>query len=201
MQGCCSADQKATQQTVDIVRLWVHENQRVYGDRMINNEDKATLVDLMIPEVEKFKLKREDIFNVERLIYGDYINGIDGENRPYIQVENIQEMLTKIIEFLEEYNQGTKNPMKLVMFLDACDHVSRICRVLRQPQGNSLLLGVGGSGRQSLSKLSTYMSNYKLYQIEVVKGYSMRDWRDNLKFCLMQAGVEGKPTTFLFVDT
>ena len=45
------------------------------------------------------------------------------------------------------------------------------------------------------------MNNYKLYQIEVVKGYSMRDWRDNLKFALMQAGVEAKITTFLFVDT
>jgi dynein heavy chain len=91
--------------------------------------------------------------------------------------------------------------MKLVMFLEACDHVSRICRVLRQPQGNALLLGVGGSGRQSLSKLSTFMSNYKIYQIEVIKGYSMRDWRDNLKTVLMQAGAEGKATSFLFVDT
>ena len=45
------------------------------------------------------------------------------------------------------------------------------------------------------------MNNYKLYQIEVIKGYSMRDWRDNLKFALMQAGVEAKITTFLFVDT
>lgn len=152
---------------------------------MINNTDKDILVELMVPEIEKFKLKKEDVFNVERLIYGDYLNGIDGENRPYVQIEEIPTMLSKIIEFLEEYNQGSKSPMKLVMFLDACDHVSRICRVLRQPQGNSLLLGVGGSGRQSLSKLATYMSNYKLYQIEVVKGYSMRDWRDNLKFCLM----------------
>lgn len=152
---------------------------------MINNKDKDILVELMVPEIEKFKLKKEDVFNVERLIYGDYLNGIDGENRPYVQIEEIPTMLSKIIEFLEEYNQGSKSPMKLVMFLDACDHVSRICRVLRQPQGNSLLLGVGGSGRQSLSKLATYMSNYKLYQIEVVKGYSMRDWRDNLKFCLM----------------
>jgi hypothetical protein len=64
----------------------VHENQRVYGDRMINNEDKNVLVDLLLLEGEKFKLKREDIFNNERIIYGDYINGIDGENRPYIQV-------------------------------------------------------------------------------------------------------------------
>ena len=29
----------------------------------------------------------------------------------------------------------------------------------------------------------------------------MNNWRDNLKFCLMQAGVEAKITTFLFVDT
>lgn len=163
----------------------MHENQRVFGDRMINNDDKATLVDLMVPEIEKFKLKKEDVFNVDRLIYGDYLAGIDGENRPYVQIEELPVMLTKIMEYLEDHNSGSKNPMKLVMFLDACDHVSRICRILRQPQGNALLLGVGGSGRQSLCKMATFMSNYKLYQIEVVKGYSMRDWRDNLKFCLM----------------
>ena len=91
--------------------------------------------------------------------------------------------------------------MKLVMFLDACDHVSRICRVLRQPLGNALLLGVGGSGRQSLCRLATSISTYRLYQIEVIKGYAMRDWRENVKTCLLQAGVEAKPTTFLFVDT
>ena len=63
------------------------------------------------------------------------------------------------------------------------------------------MLGVGGSGRQSLTKLATFMNNFKIYQIEVIKGYSMRDWRDNLKSVLMQAGVDSKITTFLFVDT
>jgi dynein heavy chain len=110
-------------------------------------------------------------------------------------------MIKKIEFYLEDFNSGSKHPMELVMFLDACDHVSKICRVLRQPQGNALLLGVGGSGRQSLSKLATFMNNFRLYQIEVVKGYNMTMWKDNLKFCLMQAGVEAKVTTFLFVDT
>lgn len=45
------------------------------------------------------------------------------------------------------------------------------------------------------------MNSFRLYQIEVVKGYSMRDWRDNLKTVLMMSGVEAKFTTFLFVDT
>jgi len=129
---------------------------------------------------------------VDRLIFGDYLFGNESENRPYQLAEDIPVFMKRIDEYLEDYNAGSKHPMKLVMFLDACDHVSRICRVLRQPLGNALLLGVGGSGRQSLSKLATYISNYKLYQIEVVKGYSMRDWRDNVKSVLMQSGVEGK---------
>lgn len=110
-------------------------------------------------------------------------------------------MVSKISEYLDDYNSMSKSPMKLILFLDACDHVARICRVLRQPQGNALLLGVGGSGRQSLSRLATYMVSYKCYQIEVIKGYGMKDWRDNLKTVLMIGGVQAKPTTFLFVDT
>ena len=39
-QGVCSASQKFCSTKLDLVRLWVHENQRVFGDRMINNEDK-----------------------------------------------------------------------------------------------------------------------------------------------------------------
>lgn len=130
---------------------------------MINNEDKQILLDIVLEESEKFKVKKDDIFNVERLIYGDYYNGIDGENRPYLQIMDPDVMIKKMEEFLEDFNMGSKTPMKLVMFLDACDHVSRISRVLRQPQGNALLLGVGGSGRQSLSRLASYMNNYKIY--------------------------------------
>lgn len=110
-------------------------------------------------------------------------------------------MVEKIKEFLEDYNSSVKVQMHLVMFLDACEHVCRISRIIQRPLGNAFLLGVGGSGRQSLSRLATFMSNYKIFQIEVVKGYSMTNWREDVKKVLSQAGVENKTTSFLFVDT
>lgn len=76
----------------------------------------------------------------------------------------MQGLVSKMDQYQEEYNNdisfiiaGPKTPMKLVMFLDATEHITRIARIIRQPQGNALILGVGGSGRQSLARIATYL--------------------------------------------
>lgn len=103
--------------------------------------------------------------------------------------------------YLSEYNSLSKTPMSLVLFRYAVDHVSRISRVLQQDNGNVLLVGVGGSGRASCTKLATSIAEYILYTIEMTRTYGMSEWRDDLKALLLRAGSDGKPTVFLLSDT
>eukprot|EP00879_Flechtneria_rotunda_P031829 GHRR01034829.1.p1 GENE.GHRR01034829.1~~GHRR01034829.1.p1 ORF type:complete len:102 (-),score=27.64 GHRR01034829.1:390-695(-) len=95
-----------------------------------------------------------------------------------MQVQDVPGLIKLIESYLEDYNSTSTRPMKLVLFLDAIEHVSRICRIIRQPLGNALLLGVGGSGRQSLARLAAFMCDYELFQIEIAKGYGNTEWRE-----------------------
>lgn len=203
-QGICSVNSQAVSAKIELVRLWVHENKRVFGDRLVDNEDRDWLESQLLKGAEEyFESDKSDIFNTERIVFGDFMHGLEAEveQRSYEQIYNLPQFVDKIREYLNDYNQGVKNKMKLVMFLDACDHVSRISRCIRQSLGNALCLGVGGSGRQSLSRLASFICNYKMFQIEVVKGYNMQNWREDVKKVLLQCGDENKPTTFLFTDT
>lgn len=60
----------------------------------------------------------------------------------------------KTIDYNFEY---TQSQMNLIFFEDAIDHVSRITRVLNQPRGNMMLIGVSGGGKQSLTKLAAFL--------------------------------------------
>lgn len=45
------------------------------------------------------------------------------------------------------------------------------------------------------------MGEYDLFQIEVSKSYDMNAWHDDLRKCLLSAGLQEKQTVFLMSDT
>lgn len=99
----------------------------------------------------------------------------------YEDIEDQEKLLSVMEEGLEEYNAQTRNTMSLVLFSYAAQHVLRISRIIRQPYGNALLVGVGGGGRQSLTRLATFMAGFGIFQIEITKLYGIMEWREDLK--------------------
>eukprot|EP00439_Symbiodinium_sp_Y106_P051779 s893_g6.t3 len=199
--GLCTLSSKKANHRDIVIRCWCHEIQRVFGDRLTDEQDAGWMQKQITSCLEEdFQVEVENVFVRERLLFASFLNQ-DADQRYYEEVTNIQAMKECIEEYLEEYNSVSSLQMPLVMFLDACEHCARICRVLSQPSGNVLLLGVGGSGRQSLTRLSTYMNECECFQIEVAKGYGMSEFRDDIKKCLMKCGVEDKVQVFLFCDT
>lgn len=91
--------------------------------------------------------------------------------------------------------------MDLVLFDDALEHLTRIQRAIRMHKGHCLLVGVGGSGRQSLTKLASFTAGYKLFEIALSRGYGDYHFREDLKKLYNDLGIANKSTTFLFGDT
>lgn len=73
----------------------------------------------------------------------------------------MEELKLCLEDKLTEHNE-TKSVMNLVLFNDAMEHISRIVRILEFPVGNALLVGVGGSGKQSLSKLACFILSFEV---------------------------------------
>uniref|UniRef100_H3DKJ5 Dynein axonemal heavy chain 7 n=1 Tax=Tetraodon nigroviridis TaxID=99883 RepID=H3DKJ5_TETNG len=198
-----------------LIRLFVHEVYRVYYDRLVDDTDRAWLYQLMHDILKThFKESFERIFDhlkkgsnlveedLNSLLFGDYMApDLEDDERLYAEVPSVETFSQVVESCLEEYNQMNKNRMNLVIFRYVLEHLSRISRILKQPGGSALLVGVGGSGRQSITRLATSMAHMTLFQPEISKSYGMTEWRDDLKMLLKNAGMKGQKTVFLLTDT
>ncbi|KAJ1503146.1 Dynein heavy chain 9, axonemal [Coelomomyces lativittatus] len=91
--------------------------------------------------------------------------------------------------------------MDLVLFEDAICHVSRINRILEAPRGNGILVGVGGSGKQSLARLAAFISSMNVFQITLRKGYSIPDLKVDLCGLYIKTGQKKQQIMFLLADS
>nr|XP_044991758.1 dynein axonemal heavy chain 12 [Jaculus jaculus] len=216
IRGCLLIERDAVESKHTMIRLFVHEVLRVFYDRLINDIDRYWLFRLIKTVIkDHFKESFDGVFahlrkenapvteeDLRSLMFGDYMNpDLEGDDRVYIEIPNIQHFHDIVDQCLDEYNQTHKTRMNLVVFRYVLEHLSKICRILKQSGGNALLIGLGGSGRQSLTHLATSMAKMLIFQPEISKSYGMNEWREDLKGLLRNVGMKGQKTVFLITDT
>ncbi|XP_067444208.1 dynein axonemal heavy chain 1 isoform X2 [Thunnus thynnus] len=199
-QGILMAEAGMIEDKLQLLQLWYHESCRIFQDRLVSAEDRHWFNMLLKECIQEFGCSFEEVVPCQPVLYGDFMNP-GADNKVYTFIEDKEKLAKVMEEYMEDYNQISTTKMKLVLFMDAIEHVCRISRILRQPLGNALLLGVGGSGRQSLTKLASYMSEYDCFQIELSKNYGQTEWREDIKSIMLKAGLQNQQITFLFVDT
>ncbi|XP_058439380.1 dynein axonemal heavy chain 6 isoform X4 [Marmota monax] len=204
VQGILQCDSGTIREEMQIFRLFCHECQRVFHDRLINNEDKHYFYVILTEMANKhFGIAIGlEYFLVKPIIFGDFIKfGADRADRIYDDMPDMEKIANVLQDYLDDYNLINPKEVKLVFFQDAIEHVSRIARMIRQERGNALLVGVGGTGKQSLTRLAAHICGHKCLQIELSRGYNYDTFHDDLRRLYKLAGVEDKNMVFLFTDT
>jgi dynein heavy chain len=211
-QGLLQADHSYIDSREYMLRLWAHECTRSFSDRFVQDtsKDEETFIEILHTilrrrfsydfsglNIEAFSKKNELLFtSVSLESLEDVV--VDG----YKEVKNKATLLTTISKLLKEYNDHQAlTPMRLVLFDQALTHICRIHRVLQMRRGHALLIGVGGSGRESLTRLACFISKLHFFSIRISKEYGKSDFIEDVKSVCKRCGLDNKGITFFIKDS
>lgn len=185
------------------VHLWLHESERVYGDRLVSYEDLLKYNTIVQTQQKKifpsFNVARfYSSENADPLVFCHFAENI--QDKVYDMAKSMNKLSLVLEDALREYNE-TNATMDLVLFEDAMKHIARIVRVVMNSGGHALLVGVGGSGKQSLSRLAAFICGFKVVQIVISSTYGLNDLKEDLKGMYNKAGLKEEGIMFLLTDS
>ncbi|EAA13034.3 AGAP011441-PA [Anopheles gambiae str. PEST] len=216
ISGCSMLKRESVESKKIFPKLWLHESMRIFYDRLVNDADRLFVFDKLLQNMKTFfKEKPEALMpelfdevtgqvlmnSLNNLMFGSYFDAdAETEDRKYEETQNVEQFRDLAGKALVEYNSSQKSKMDIVLFQYALQHLNKVCRVISMAGGSSLLIGMGGSGRQSLTKLAAQLCGQSLFQPEITKFYGINEWREDLKKVLKEAGGLGHDTVFLLTE-
>ncbi|XP_060921113.1 dynein axonemal heavy chain 5 [Labrus mixtus] len=212
-QGILTVKSEVCQSSELLSALFHHECCRVIADRFIDGSDRHTFNGIMekitvedhgraVIEHAQWNSCFVDFMREAPEATGDEPEDVELEApKVYEPIPSLDSLEKRLCVFQQQYNEAVRGgAMDLVFFKDAMTHLIRISRILRTPQGNALLVGVGGSGKQSLTRLASFIAGYQTFQITLTRSYSSSNLLEDLKALYRIAGQQGRGVTFLFTD-
>eukprot|EP00946_MAST-07B_sp_MAST-7B-sp1_P001405 g1405.t1 len=185
--------------------LFLHESERVYGDRLVSLKDVAAYQKvagtIARSKFGPYNAEIAKYFNESEpspLVFCHFAEST--EKIEYDQAREMKTLGTVLKGALARYNDENA-AMDLVLFEDAQRHICRIARIVKQPGGHALLVGVGGMGKRSLARLAAYICGFSLEQITITQTYGIADLKEDLQKFYWKAGVKGQGVLFLFTDS
>ncbi|KAI8967648.1 dynein heavy chain [Mycotypha africana] len=177
-----------------LVRIWAHEALRLFQDRLVAEEERKWTSEM----IDSIALKHFPAINQEEalerpILFSNWLS------KHYVPVnrEQLRDFAkARLKVFYEE-----ELDVPLVLFNDVLEHVLRIDRVFRQPQGHLLLIGVSGSGKTTLSRFVAWMNGLSVFQIKVHNKYTGVDFDDDLRTVLRRAGCKGEKICFIMDES
>ena len=173
-----------------LVRIWAHEALRLFQDRLVaEDERKWTEETCRRLALEHFPSMDEVVALKGPILFSNWLS----KNYVPVDREQLRDFVkARLKTFCEE-----EVDVPLILFNDVLEHVLRIDRVFRQPQGHLILIGVSGSGKTTLSRFVAWMNGLKVFQIKVHGKYSAEDFDDDLRNVLRRAGCKGEKICFI----
>ncbi|KAL1605495.1 dynein heavy chain [Nothophoma quercina] len=173
-----------------LVRIWAHEALRLFQDRLIADDERAWTEEC----VHRVALEHFPTIDEEKALGGPILFS-NWLSKNYMPVERDQLrdfVKARLRTFCEE-----EVDVPLILFNDVLEHVLRIDRVFRQPQGHLILIGVSGSGKTTLSRFVAWMNGLSVYQIKVHGKYTGDDFDEDLRNVLRRCGTKGEKICFI----
>ena len=157
VRGICEAIRPLEQLGVEgLVRLFVHEALRLFQDRLVSGEERDWTDENINAVARKHFANMDADTALKRPIL--YSNWLRKDYLPVDQEELREYVKARLKVFYEE-----ELDVPLVLFNEVLDHVLRIDRIFRQPQGHLLLIGVSGAGKTTLSRFVFFFSFLVLF--------------------------------------
>ena len=177
-----------------LIRIWAHEALRLFQDRLIDEEERNWTMD----KIRAVALEQFPNLDENRSLGGPILfsNWLSKNYVPVNRNELRDFVKARLRTFCEE-----EVDVPLILYDDALDHVLRIDRVFRQPQGHVILIGVSGSGKTTLSRFVAWMNGLKVFQIRVHGKYTSDDFDDDLRDVLRRCGCKGEKMCFIMDES